>query len=140
MLENGIIIAFSLPPPSFLFRYTPMRHTAHGGGHAPATSGGRRLWNIPAPSSIPFESVGPPPGLKLQLDRSSSLEQTSALNTLSLSDLPTQSFHNRSSLDRPSDITHATYTQPTTTASSTAGTRTRTSTFSRPTSEDRSQT
>ena len=50
MLENGtIIIAFSLPPPSFLFRFKPTRYTAHGGGHAPATSGGRRLWNIPSP-------------------------------------------------------------------------------------------
>ena len=78
--------------------------------------------------SIPFESVGPLPGLKLQLDRSSSLKQTSALDTQRNRICQTlePSSHKTLYLDRPSNT--CTYTQPTSTTtavSSTAGTRTR---------------
>ena len=134
MSENRIIIAFSLSPPSFLFRYTPTRHTAEEESthvQLPAAEGSGTFQPL---RLIPIES---------ESTTGSQVGSWTAAAVIDRPPLPTHwdfgsatlSFHTWSSTGPA--IRQS--TRSLTTSPLTAGTRARTKTFFHPTSETRSR-
>ena len=109
MSENRIIIAFSLSPPSFLFRYTPTRHTAKEEStrlQLPAAEGSgtfqphRMIWNHSNLAAETQSAVGPQPQSRADFH---------SYHTRFL-DLPTQRSYTRAPLDWPAEK-HAAFLQ-----------------------------
>ena len=134
MSENRIIIAFSLSPPSFLFRYTPTRHTAKEESthlQLPAAEGSGTFQPL---RLIPIES------------ESTAGSQVGSWTAAAVIDRPPSRLTGTldlqlraSTLGAPSDLPSNNYTQPTTTSPSIAGMRAGTRTFFRQPSETRRQ-